>query len=105
MTNFNLTIKLTPESIELLRRWPTLAPVALRAMAKTSLAAAIAFDVGTAPGQSDWAFYEYDTALSSVITINRDAFTTAVAAGSSAATGWTWLIRWASTWTTRRWPT
>jgi hypothetical protein len=64
----------------------------LRAMAKTSLAAAIAFDVGTAPGQSDWAFYEYDTALSSVITINRDAFTTAGAAGSSAATGWTWLI-------------
>lgn len=64
----------------------------LRATAKTSLANAIAFDVGTAPGQSDWAFYNYDTALTSVITINRDAFNTAVAAGSSAATGWTWLI-------------
>jgi len=64
----------------------------LRATAKTSLAKAIAFDVGTARGQSDWAFYQYDTALNSVITINRDAFSAAVTAGSSAATGWTWLI-------------
>lgn len=53
----------------------------LRAMAKTNLAAAVAFDIGTAPGQSDWAFNRYSAALSSVIAINQNAFTAAVAAG------------------------
>jgi hypothetical protein len=43
----------------------------LRAMAKTNLAQAIAFDIGTSPGQSDWAFNQWDGALGSVITIKE----------------------------------
>ena len=35
----------------------------LRAMAKTNLAQAIAFDIGTSSGQSDWAFNRWDGAL------------------------------------------
>ncbi len=35
----------------------------------TGLAPAIAFDIGTSPGQSDWAFNRWDSALGSVITI------------------------------------
>ena len=42
----------------------------LRALAKSNLAAAVAFDIGTAASQSDWAFNRYDAALSSVIAIN-----------------------------------
>ena len=57
----------------------------LRALAKTNLAASVAFDIGTAPGQSDWAFNQYDAALSSVIAINSDAFTSAVQAGEGGA--------------------
>ena len=53
----------------------------LRAMAKTDLTAAVAYDTGTAAGQSDGAFNAYDGALSSVITINSTAFTAASAAG------------------------
>lgn len=64
----------------------------LRAMAKVSRPAAIAFDIGTAPGQSDWAFNQYDAALTSVITINQDAFGTAVQAGQSGASGWNGVI-------------
>jgi hypothetical protein len=60
----------------------------LRALAKRNLAAAVAFDIGTAPGQSDWAFNQYDAALSSVISINQDAFTSAVQAGQGGAGGW-----------------
>jgi hypothetical protein len=57
----------------------------LRALAKTNLAAAVAFDIGTAQGQSDWAFNQYDAALSSVIAINSDAFASAVQAGEGGA--------------------
>jgi hypothetical protein len=53
----------------------------LRAMAKTNLAAAVAYDIGTAPGQSDGAFNAYDADLSSVIAINAAAFADAIAAG------------------------
>jgi hypothetical protein len=60
----------------------------LRALAKTSLAAAVAFDIGTAPGQSDAAFNAYDTDLSSVIAINSAAFADAIQAGQGdTATG------------------
>jgi hypothetical protein len=57
----------------------------LRAMAKTNPAAAVAYDTGTAPGQSDGAFNAYDGALSSVITINSTAFTAAIAGGEKDA--------------------
>jgi hypothetical protein len=60
----------------------------LRALAKRNLAAAVAFDIGTAPGQSDWAFNRYDAALSSVISINQNAFVSAVQAGQDDASGW-----------------
>jgi hypothetical protein len=53
----------------------------LRALAAKNRAAAVAYDIGTAPGQSDWAFNRYSAALSSVVAINQDAFTSAVAAG------------------------
>jgi hypothetical protein len=53
----------------------------LRALARTSLAAAVAYDIGTAPGQSDAAFNTYDADLSSVIAINSAAFSDAVQAG------------------------
>jgi hypothetical protein len=56
----------------------------LRKMAKTNLAAAVAYDIGTAADQSDGAFNAYSAALSSVITINENAFTTAVAAGQGS---------------------
>ncbi len=60
----------------------------LRALAKSNRAAAVGLDIGTAPGQSDWAFNRYDAALSSVIAINSGAFTTAISAGGSGAAGW-----------------
>ena len=62
---------------------------ALRAMAKTNPLAAVEFDTGTAPGQSDWAFNQYSAALTSVITINQDAFSRAVQAGQAGTSGWT----------------
>jgi len=60
----------------------------LRAMAKTDLAQAIAFDIGTSPGQSDWAFNQWDGALGSVITINENAFTAAIRDGHSTGSPW-----------------
>jgi hypothetical protein len=57
----------------------------LRALARQDQAAAVEFDTGTARGQSDWAFNQYDAALSSVIAINSDAFASAVAAGQGGA--------------------
>ncbi len=59
----------------------------LRALAKSNRPAAVAFDIGTAAGQSDWAFNQYDAALSSLIAINSRAFTTAVDDGQRGA-GW-----------------
>jgi Tfp pilus assembly protein PilP len=60
----------------------------LRALAQTDLAAAVGYDVGTAAGQSDWAFNQYDEALSSVIAINSAAFTDAIQAGQGDAAAW-----------------
>jgi hypothetical protein len=60
----------------------------LRALAAKNLAAAVGYDIGTAPTQSDGAFNSYDAALSSVITINDRAFTAAVASGEDGAVGW-----------------
>jgi hypothetical protein len=65
---------------------------ALRAMAKTNLDAAIMYDVGTSPGQSDYAFNAWDTALGSVITINEKAFASAINAGHSDGSGWNGLF-------------
>jgi hypothetical protein len=60
----------------------------LRALAKTNLAAAVAYDIGTAPGQSDWAFNQYDADLSSVIAINSAAFADAISAGQGDTAPW-----------------
>ena len=53
---------------------------------------AIAFDTSYAPGNSNWAFTQYDNALVALIAINQRAFTGAISAGQQDATGWTWLI-------------
>jgi hypothetical protein len=60
----------------------------LRALAKTDLPAAVAFDIGTAPGQSDTAFNQYDADLSSVIAINSAAFADAIQAGQGDTATW-----------------
>jgi hypothetical protein len=60
----------------------------LRATAKANLAAAVAYDIGTASGDSDSAFNAYDAALSSVIKINTGAFTRSLQSGSGAVSGW-----------------
>jgi hypothetical protein len=60
----------------------------LRALAAKSLTAAVGYDTGTAPGQSDWAFNQYDAALSGVIAVNSAAFTSAVHDGEGGGTGW-----------------
>ena len=64
----------------------------LRAEAKTDLDQAIAFDIGTNPGQSDWAFNRWDGALGSVITINENAFTAAIQDGHATGSPWIALI-------------
>jgi len=64
----------------------------LRALNATSPQAAARYDTGTRPGQSDWAFTQYDNALSAVIAINQRAFTTAIAAGQGGASGWDGLV-------------
>ena len=60
----------------------------LRALAQRNLADAVAYDIGTAPGQSDWAFSQYDAALSSVIAVNSSAFSAAVKDGEDGAVAW-----------------
>jgi hypothetical protein len=60
----------------------------LRALAKANLAAAVAYDIGTAPGQSDGAFNAYDADLSSVIAINAAAFADAIQAGQGDSGAW-----------------
>ena len=60
----------------------------LRALAAKDLPAAVAYDTGTAPSQSDGAFNQYDKALASVIAVNASAFTAAVADGEDGAVGW-----------------
>ncbi len=64
----------------------------LRGTAKTNLAQAIAFDIGTSPGQSDWAFNRWDAALGSVITINENAFIAAIHSGHAGGSLWITLI-------------
>ncbi|MFC0435400.1 hypothetical protein [Kutzneria buriramensis] len=53
---------------------------------------AIAFDVGTAAGQSNADFARYDAALKSVIDINQRAFDAAIGDGDGRLTGWTWQL-------------
>jgi hypothetical protein len=64
----------------------------LRALAQTDPRASAEFDTSTSPGQSNWAFTQYDQALTSVITVNQHAFTTAVQAGEAGAAGWNGLV-------------
>jgi hypothetical protein len=60
----------------------------LRKLVKTNLPAAVAYDIGTSPGQSDWAFNNYIAALNSVININTTYFAKAAKAGQSEAANW-----------------
>ena len=53
------------------------------------LRAAIAFDTSYAPGNSNWAFTQYDNALAGIIAINQRAFTGAINAGQQDMNGWT----------------
>ena len=55
------------------------------------LAGAVALDVGTQPGQSNYAYYQYDQALTRVIAINENAFAAAIADGQAALGLWAWL--------------
>jgi len=64
----------------------------LRAMAQTNLTQAIAFDIGTSPGQSDWAFNRWDAALGSVIAINENAFASAIRNGHTTSSPWIAVI-------------
>ena len=68
------------------------AAVQFSATGAAFLAQAIAFDIGTSPGQSDWAFNQWDGALGSVITINENAFTAAIQAGRTTGAPWIALI-------------
>jgi hypothetical protein len=56
------------------------------------LRAAIAFDTSYAPGNSNWAFTQYDNALTGLIAINQRAFTGAISAGQQDMNGWTSYI-------------
>ncbi|MGO9193962.1 MAG: hypothetical protein ACLP8X_36665 [Streptosporangiaceae bacterium] len=56
------------------------------------LRAAIAFDTSYAPGNSNWAFTQYDNALAGLIAINQRAFTGAISAGQQDMNGWTGYI-------------
>ena len=55
------------------------------------LAGAVAFDVGTQAGQSNYAYYQYDQALTRIIAINESAFTGAIATGRADLGIWVWL--------------
>jgi len=56
------------------------------------LRAAIAFDTSYAPGNSNWAFTQYDNALAGLIAINQRSFTKAISAGQQDMNGWTGYI-------------
>lgn len=61
----------------------------LRALADGGdLTGAVAFDIGTAPGESDHDFTAYDDALVALIQVNQNAFTTAVHNGQSVVAAW-----------------
>ncbi|KAA2255211.1 hypothetical protein F0L68_28735 [Solihabitans fulvus] len=65
----------------------------LRSLSRSGqLRQAVAFDVGTTSGTSNYDFGRYDEALQSVIAINKQAFDTALSEGEAALSGWTWLI-------------
>jgi len=53
------------------------------------LVAAIAFDTSYNPGQSNWAFGQFDNAQEQVIDINVNAFNQAIKDGLHALDGWT----------------
>ena len=55
------------------------------------LAGAVAFDIGTQAGQSNYRYYQYDQALGHIVAINEDAFRSAIADGRSALGIWSWL--------------
>jgi hypothetical protein len=57
------------------------------------LAAAIAFCTSYSPGQSNYAFDQYDKALAALIAINQDAFTRTGAGADHDLDGWT-LLPW-----------
>lgn len=59
--------------------------------ARKDYASAVKLDIGTTPGYSNYAFYQYDTALQSVIKINEDAFNAAIDDGVNSLSVWTWL--------------
>ncbi|MGO8671171.1 MAG: hypothetical protein ACLQVD_07405 [Capsulimonadaceae bacterium] len=52
---------------------------------------AIALCCGTLPGQSDWAFSQFDTALGSLIDVNQQQFDLAVSRGDSQLLPFAWL--------------
>jgi hypothetical protein len=52
------------------------------------LGGAIAFDTSYAQGNSNWAFAQYDNALTALIAINQRAFDGAVSAGQHDINGW-----------------
>jgi hypothetical protein len=56
------------------------------------LTAAVSFDTSTAPGNSDHDFNQYDAALTTLIQINQNAFTTAIHDGQATLAGWNALI-------------
>lgn len=65
----------------------------LRAMATSGhLAGAIQFDISTAPGNSDYAFNQFDNALVTLIGINQHAFDGAVAAGQGDVANWSLVV-------------
>jgi hypothetical protein len=65
----------------------------LRALATSGRRpAAIQFDIGTAPGQSDYAFNQFDSSLMALIGINQKAFDTAIHSGQDKVTGWSSVV-------------
>jgi hypothetical protein len=55
------------------------------------LRAAIAFCTSYAPGQSNYAFDQYDKALAALIAINQNAFTAAIDDGQQELVGWSFI--------------
>ena len=64
----------------------------LRELDLGSVNSAIAYDIGTTPGNDDYDFTQYDNDLLAVIQINQTAFDAAVRDGQGAVSAWTlWL--------------
>ncbi|TCO62128.1 hypothetical protein [Actinocrispum wychmicini] len=65
----------------------------IRAMAaRGDLRGAIAFGIGTTPGNSNYDFAQYDNALVAVIDVNQQAFDTAIRDADGELTGWGDLV-------------